>query len=220
MLRSWLVQYRQYIIDSTNSAYVTYNADDAKWCCWFWFYGDSFRTFLSSVLILSITAYMSSGNCPWVRRSRIIMDRYGASPHWHGANNASIGEAQFNFTGRTKWYASANDCLVRTDSGINGSFIMQPSYRSKHINPAATTPSRSCPGLRTSSYLPPPKHLRFLQWYVRGKYPVTNATKFVVEFSLTKLQNQDDNTCTHHYIKHDNCTVHYINKMTIGPSIT
>lgn len=48
--------------------------------------------------------------------------------------------------------------FVRIDSGSTGSFIAQPSDRSKHITPATTTPSRSYPGLQTPNYLPPPQN--------------------------------------------------------------
>lgn len=58
VLWGWLIQQRLYNIDSINSAYVTCKADDAKWSCWF--YGDSFWTCLSSVVILSLAGYMSS----------------------------------------------------------------------------------------------------------------------------------------------------------------
>lgn len=54
----WVIQQRLYQVDSINSAYTDCKADHTKWHCWF--YGYSFWVCLASVIVLSITGYMSS----------------------------------------------------------------------------------------------------------------------------------------------------------------
>ncbi|KAG1705587.1 hypothetical protein DVH05_003274 [Phytophthora capsici] len=53
-----LLQQTLYEIDTINSAYTSCKADNTKWHCWF--YGYSFWVCLASVIILSITGYLSS----------------------------------------------------------------------------------------------------------------------------------------------------------------
>ncbi|CAI5722467.1 unnamed protein product [Peronospora destructor] len=53
-----LLQQTLYGIDTINSAYTSCKADNIQWHCWF--YGYSFWVCLASVIILSITGYMSS----------------------------------------------------------------------------------------------------------------------------------------------------------------
>ncbi|KAE9038836.1 hypothetical protein PR003_g6028 [Phytophthora rubi] len=53
-----LLQQTLYNIDTINSAYTSCKANNTKWHCWF--YGYSFWVCLASVIILSITGYLSS----------------------------------------------------------------------------------------------------------------------------------------------------------------
>ncbi|KAL8005149.1 hypothetical protein Plhal703r1_c08g0043011 [Plasmopara halstedii] len=53
-----LLQQTLYEIDAINSAYSSCKADNTQWRCWF--YGYSFWVCLASVIILSITGYLSS----------------------------------------------------------------------------------------------------------------------------------------------------------------
>ncbi|KAL4174811.1 hypothetical protein KRP22_006740 [Phytophthora ramorum] len=53
-----LLQQTLYEIDTINSAYTSCKADNTKWHCWF--YGYSFWVCLASVIILSVTGYLSS----------------------------------------------------------------------------------------------------------------------------------------------------------------
>uniref|UniRef100_A0AAV1T778 Uncharacterized protein n=1 Tax=Peronospora matthiolae TaxID=2874970 RepID=A0AAV1T778_9STRA len=53
-----LLQQTLYGIDTISSAYTSCKADNTKWHCWF--YGYSFWVCLASVIILSITGYLSS----------------------------------------------------------------------------------------------------------------------------------------------------------------
>ncbi|CAI5718197.1 unnamed protein product [Hyaloperonospora brassicae] len=53
-----LLQQTLYGIDTINSAYTSCKADNTKWHCWF--YGYSFWVCLASVIILSVTGYLSS----------------------------------------------------------------------------------------------------------------------------------------------------------------
>jgi hypothetical protein len=54
----WTIQQRLYQVDSINSAFSSCKADRTDWHCWF--YGYSFWVCLASVIILSITGYLSS----------------------------------------------------------------------------------------------------------------------------------------------------------------
>lgn len=69
-----LLQQTLYEIDTINSAYTSCKADNTKWRCWF--YGYSFWVCLASVIILSITGYMSSaGRAEKVRYFRKEYER-------------------------------------------------------------------------------------------------------------------------------------------------
>lgn len=54
----WTIQQRLYQVDSINSAFSACKADRKDWHCWF--YGYSFWVCLASVIVLSVTGYLSS----------------------------------------------------------------------------------------------------------------------------------------------------------------
>nr|CCA20771.1 conserved hypothetical protein [Albugo laibachii Nc14]CCA23723.1 conserved hypothetical protein [Albugo laibachii Nc14] len=145
VLWGWLVQQKLYNIDSINSAYVTCKADDAKWSCWF--YGDSFWTCLSSVVILSLAGYMSSaGRAEKIRYFRKVYTRDMELAMQASMEHDTASQAQ-----RIAMPAPTTS-FVRINSSSTGSFIAD---RPKHITPATATPSRSYPGLQTPNYVPP-----------------------------------------------------------------
>ncbi|DAZ92816.1 TPA: hypothetical protein N0F65_012635 [Lagenidium giganteum] len=54
----WLIQQRLYQVDAVSGAYLTCKSDRSDWSCWF--YGYSFWVCLASVILLSVTGYLSS----------------------------------------------------------------------------------------------------------------------------------------------------------------
>ncbi|CAI5713175.1 unnamed protein product [Peronospora effusa] len=107
-----LLQQTLYGIDTINSAYTSCKADNIQWHCWF--YGYSFWVCLASVIILSITGYLSSaGRAEKIRYFRKEYERDLAMAMQQSADTDG------NRTNHTQF--------VRSES--SGGFGLQPSQR-------------------------------------------------------------------------------------------
>ena len=100
-----LLQQTLYGIDTINSAYTSCKADNTKWHCWF--YGYSFWVCLASVIILSVTGYLSSaGRAEKIRyfrkeyeRDLVVAMQQSVDPDAHGATMQQQQQTQFVRTG-------------------------------------------------------------------------------------------------------------------------
>ncbi|KAF4136283.1 hypothetical protein GN958_ATG14455 [Phytophthora infestans] len=89
-----LLQQTLYEIDTIHSAYTSCKANNTKWHCWF--YGYSFWVCLASVIILSITGYLSSaGRAEKIRYFRKEYERDLAVAMQQSMDNDAHAHTQF-----------------------------------------------------------------------------------------------------------------------------
>jgi hypothetical protein len=124
-----LLQQTLYEIDTINSAYTSCKADNTKWHCWF--YGYSFWVCLASVIILSITGYLSSaGRAEKIRYFRKEYER----------DLAIAMQQSMEADAHNAQYGGHNTQFVRTESA--GGFGVQATQQAYGQAP---TPSQYNP---------------------------------------------------------------------------
>ncbi|KAJ8559216.1 hypothetical protein ON010_g8230 [Phytophthora cinnamomi] len=137
-----LLQQTLYNIDTINSAYTSCKANNTKWHCWF--YGYSFWVCLASVIILSITGYLSSaGRAEKIRYFRKEYER----------DLAVAMQQSMEADAHNGQYGAHNTQFVRTESaggfGLNSAqqAYGQAPTPSQQFNPntgqAYTTPQNT-----------------------------------------------------------------------------
>lgn len=104
----WTVQQRLYQVDSINAAFSSCKADRKDWHCWF--YGYSFWVCLASVIVLSVTGYLSSaGRAEKIRYFRKEYERDLAVAVQQSMEHDAAGQAQhLNTQPAAATYARSN----------------------------------------------------------------------------------------------------------------
>uniref|UniRef100_K3WQU2 MARVEL domain-containing protein n=1 Tax=Globisporangium ultimum (strain ATCC 200006 / CBS 805.95 / DAOM BR144) TaxID=431595 RepID=K3WQU2_GLOUD len=111
----WTIQQRLYQVDSINSAFTSCKADRTDWHCWF--YGYSFWVCLASVIVLSITGYLSSaGRAEKIRYFRKEYERDLAVAVQQSMEHTTPAQAQ----------PMAGATFVRSNTAQNFALNQQP----------------------------------------------------------------------------------------------